>query len=338
MRKVHQTDMVAHLWAHQTQDYARNPHGNFYFQGTTIYSYGTHFPIARHVDENTILFTTRGYSPTTSKHICCVRSAMPGGKRVFYVHNPAADWIGAHRDNHDKLLATIKDCERAFAGSRLKKAAYLKDWEHAILAANVYAKHFKLNRKPAKLKVTAAMKAAIKISNEKLAVHEAKVEAAREKKAEEYRQWAARNAEEAKRREEEKARELAEWEATKTEKWAAWLRGEVATTVLQDRHSHPVLLRAIPEGTEQRGAFLEQDILETSHGAIVPLEDARRAFVIVRMCRCKNKEWHRNGEQVPVGDFQLDSISATGNVVAGCHKIHWEEIERFAKAQGWYVE
>jgi hypothetical protein len=41
---------VAHVWAHQLQSHARNKRGNFYFQGDTIYSYGSHFPIAKHVE------------------------------------------------------------------------------------------------------------------------------------------------------------------------------------------------------------------------------------------------------------------------------------------------
>jgi hypothetical protein len=44
IRHVHPTDMVAHLWAHQSQDSARNG-GNFYFEGDTLYSYGAHFPL-----------------------------------------------------------------------------------------------------------------------------------------------------------------------------------------------------------------------------------------------------------------------------------------------------
>ena len=49
-RTVHPADMVAHLWAHKSQDFARNPGHNFYFHGDTIYSYGSHFPVARHVE------------------------------------------------------------------------------------------------------------------------------------------------------------------------------------------------------------------------------------------------------------------------------------------------
>ena len=33
---------IPHLWAHQTQDEARNGTGSFYFRGASIYSYGSH--------------------------------------------------------------------------------------------------------------------------------------------------------------------------------------------------------------------------------------------------------------------------------------------------------
>lgn len=38
---------VAHLWANQLQESARNS-GNYYFNGDAIYSYGSHFMIAKH--------------------------------------------------------------------------------------------------------------------------------------------------------------------------------------------------------------------------------------------------------------------------------------------------
>ena len=48
-KHVFDTGEIPHLWAHRTQDEARNCQGNLYFTGDTIYSYGSHFPIARHV-------------------------------------------------------------------------------------------------------------------------------------------------------------------------------------------------------------------------------------------------------------------------------------------------
>lgn len=73
---------VAHLWAHQSQQNARNSGGNFYFDGETIYSYGGHFPIAR-VYNGKVLFTLRTYSNTTAKHIRMVSHACSHMEKVY---------------------------------------------------------------------------------------------------------------------------------------------------------------------------------------------------------------------------------------------------------------
>lgn len=73
------TSEVAHAWANQLQNEGRYRGGNFYFDGDTIYSYGRHFPIAKHVvntkGEKAVLFTERTYSNTTNKQIHIVRNA-----------------------------------------------------------------------------------------------------------------------------------------------------------------------------------------------------------------------------------------------------------------------
>ena len=90
-KHVFATGEIPHLWAHRTQDEARNPQGNLYFSGDTIYSYGSHFPVARHVvseeGERAVLFTTATYSVTTSSYCSAVRSAIPSGIPVFHVPN-----------------------------------------------------------------------------------------------------------------------------------------------------------------------------------------------------------------------------------------------------------
>lgn len=76
----------------------------------------------------------------------------------------------------------------------------------------------------------------------------------------------------------------------------------------------------------------EGDELVTSRGARVPLLQAKLAF---RFATTKRETgWQRNGEQFAVGSYQLDAINAEG-IVAGCTRIGWTEIERFAKSEGW---
>src|SRR5690349_10787280 len=104
IRRVVSSGEVPHLWFHKTQNSARTGgRGNLYFENDTIYSYGSHFPIARHVSngkENAVLFTTRTYSVTTSGHCSAVRSAIPSSALVFHV--PELSYIGQDYKNSER--------------------------------------------------------------------------------------------------------------------------------------------------------------------------------------------------------------------------------------------
>lgn len=94
---------IAHLWANQQQNEARTTGNNFYFNEEVIYSYGSHFPIAR-ITENKAkdkkqfdspqicFFTNRSYSVTTSKHISVVSSASSHKDRLYMEYIPVKDY------------------------------------------------------------------------------------------------------------------------------------------------------------------------------------------------------------------------------------------------------
>jgi hypothetical protein len=71
MRTKFNNSELCHIWANQLQSHGTG--SSMYFEGSTIYSYGAHFPIAKHVrneqGQTAILFTERSYSNTTAKHI-----------------------------------------------------------------------------------------------------------------------------------------------------------------------------------------------------------------------------------------------------------------------------
>jgi hypothetical protein len=141
MKKVF-TDIstIAHLWANQLQEEARNS-GNFYFDGKTIYSYGGHFPIAKHIEkdgERAVLFTTRGYSNTTARHIAVVRHAA-SHLNVIKCYNPNT----THEENFNRWKI---DAE--LVAAKLPKAKkpekYLNELEYINSQANKYAQFFGL--------------------------------------------------------------------------------------------------------------------------------------------------------------------------------------------------
>ncbi len=59
---------VAHFWANRIQSEVHS--GNVFFEGDSIYSYGTHFELARRVKPHVVLFNPESYSSSTSKHHC----------------------------------------------------------------------------------------------------------------------------------------------------------------------------------------------------------------------------------------------------------------------------
>ena len=115
IRYVYPADMVAHLWAHKAEKSARNG-GNFFFEGDTIFSYGAHFPIARHVKTRrgrAVLFTTRDYSVTTSGHKWTVLGACKH-LTVFHVQHPTDTdrkaQFAEYRDATWPWPASIPEC------------------------------------------------------------------------------------------------------------------------------------------------------------------------------------------------------------------------------------
>ncbi len=74
-RHVYPTSEVPHLWANQTQQDARNPQGNLFFEGATIYSYRRSWPLATiyrkgkgKARRTLVLTNSDTYSVTTSGH------------------------------------------------------------------------------------------------------------------------------------------------------------------------------------------------------------------------------------------------------------------------------
>lgn len=93
------------------------------------------------------------------------------------------------------------------------------------------------------------------------------------------------------------------------------------------------LLRAVAVKRDDSGAVIGGR-LGTSWGAEVPLVEAVKAFRFLKLCRDKGQAWRANGHVLEVGHFRVDSVSAEGNFVAGCHRINWGEVAALAARLG----
>lgn len=104
MKTVFSLSEVAHIWANEIQENARNADSTLFIGGKGIYSYGYHFCIAKHLEPGVILFTKRTYSNTTAKHINKAMQASSHKIKV-YCNNPDAT-------NEDNFKSWLVDAEQ----------------------------------------------------------------------------------------------------------------------------------------------------------------------------------------------------------------------------------
>jgi hypothetical protein len=310
MRKVFPSAMVAHIWAQQSQPEARNAQGNFYFHDATIFSYGSHFPIARFITRKgkgrAVLFTTRSYSVTTSRHLSRTRRAIPGGVPVFYVANLDAPSVSAHAENRADYVARLTAATDAAARSRNYFDQCAETARELAEAANAYAAFFGLRWR---LKAPEFSPEFIAAARKRAADAAAKRRIADAARSAAYAAHSAAY-----------AAQLAEYDRvaalTAAERIAEWRAGTA--------HNLPWDSRTLNDGALLR---VYGDEVQTSLGARFPVADALRAGRLIAKVRSIGAGWQADPAlPVNVGAFTLDSIAANGDIVAGCHNIKWDEI------------
>ena len=138
MKKVNSPQETAHLFALQQQQEAYTPTRNLYYNGKSIYSYGSHFCIAKFIDSKTLLFTERTYSNTTAKHISVVSYATSHIDKI-YCFNPNAN----HAENFTYWLNVAEQL-----ADKLKRAnkpeIYINQLQHIENKATKYANYFSI--------------------------------------------------------------------------------------------------------------------------------------------------------------------------------------------------
>jgi hypothetical protein len=138
MKKVNTPQATAHLFATQSQIEAYTPNRNLYFYDKSIFSYGSHFCIAKFTDSKTLLFTERTYSNTTAKHISVVSHATSHITKI-YCSNPNA----SHVENFNYWLSNAEQL-----ADKLKRAnkpeIYISQLQQIENKATIYANYFSI--------------------------------------------------------------------------------------------------------------------------------------------------------------------------------------------------
>lgn len=328
--------MCAHVWAQQNKESGKSGNGNMSFEGTILYSYRT--PIGRFVDtvdgRRAVLVTSETFSVTTSgKHMPALWRAIDYGRGAFapcfkVPHLCGGSGLGyTHFEltakEHAANLAHLVERYGAAIASDKRKRDLWGNWQQRhrdnAQAAADYAEAFGLP--------VPALSPSDDIA-EVEQVHAARAAKFNAPGAAERREAEAVKRAERKERKAQEARAKALADAAEAvADWRAGRRRSLPYGVSSDENGG-ALLRV------QMAADIETGQLQTSMGATVPLPDAIRVFRFVKLCKERGEAWHRNGRTLPVGAFQVDHVAPNGTFRAGCHLIHWPEIEAAARAAG----
>lgn len=295
MKTVVTSNMVAHLWAAQTQPHARNSSNTFWFRDSVIYSYGSHFPIARHVNGH-VLMTTRDYSVTTSRHKSTVVNAayhLP----MIYCANPTAESEIDHRKNLAAMRTACLACLEKASRARLYSQMHLDNAKDYVKTHAAYRALFGLDL------------------DEVLIISEEWKKEANGRVAAQQKINEARKAETKKHEKQQQAqlkKDLEEW--------------KVDTSIWRTFYNLPVALRVNTDGS----------LVETSHGAQVPVDHAKRAYAVAILIKTGvQPPYQHNGHSLHCGSFIIDSIDAEGTLKAGCHTITFSAMKELADKLGW---
>ena len=298
MRTVVKPSEVPHLWAHAAQPGARNQQGNVSFHGSALYSYAA--IIGQRIEprkgEVCFFLSSRSFSPTTSRHQTEATYACQGMGETFTVPDLSVNYYNkptGHRANLKYFKVKIERWALKAKRARLHGAWNLAQAQTAVDQGNRYAQVFRLATR-------------FSLPND---THCGEIiRKGREAKARERIQTKARQAVLLV----EQKEAIAEWRNGQR----AWIPGN---------YQLPVFLRVMRRDT---GGYVE-----TSKGARVPLEDAKRLALQASNVQRQGSTYHPV-ERVTVGPYKLDRINADGTVVVGCHTIPWTETERVARVLG----
>lgn len=143
MKRVLTASEVAHTWAHQLQSDARTAQNNFYFNGDTIYSYGSHFPIAKILPDGKVLMTLRTYSNTTTKQVGLVRSAVSHMEKLYCydINSNYTQGNYEHQRNIARWVANIEGNVTKLQTAR-KPEKYIDAIKAEIAQLNAYTSYF----------------------------------------------------------------------------------------------------------------------------------------------------------------------------------------------------
>jgi len=310
IREVYPIGEIAHLWAHQTQQSARCPRGNFSFAGPDLRSYNT--VIAKrimHKGNVVFLHLDRRWSVTTSKHQSLARQASYG-KHIYYTAgiDIYVDTRGVHRRNVKHFIQQAGSAALKSSRARVNAEWLARESAAYLIQAAKYTALFGVRIRIPTIDIPALI-AAAKLEGQKATAAQYKAYA----KAQEVRQQ---------RR--DKARAIMPEVITYWRRNGRWLDGEVNV------HIH---LSDVQEFAETNLMRLDGADVVTDLGARVPANIVRRMCPIVLTAMDMLTDCSATAQIIAatligrhVGHYTIDTITAD-QLTIGCHHFSKTEIQ-----------
>jgi hypothetical protein len=139
MKNVFSTSSeIMHLFANKHQQSATNQSRNAYFNSDGLFSYGSHYQLAKHLQGGAIIINDSGYSVTTSKHIGEIQGASRHKKQFF-----------SSSVLLDEVLPTIESLLKKLPKARQRKLEYIasiKGLFNSFQNFQMYCKENKINK------------------------------------------------------------------------------------------------------------------------------------------------------------------------------------------------
>lgn len=287
---------VGHAWYYGDNISTKHQPNNLYYEGDTIYSYGSHFDLAtKHTvnGETIVLFNSGYYSSTTSQHQSKVRNSIPRNTKIFAYGGldtvcNRGDREGrkkSHKANYGLMEKEMERLLNKASRARSNKAHYLNDAQATMNDMNLYTKLFKLGKRQVTMNfenldsLMADMKAAkIKEEKQKAAAKRKKIAQQKEELAEKIKQWKS---------------------GTRISLYTADF----------------VLLR------------VNGDYIQSSQGARFKVSECKALWAMIKKTISGGVTLR---PMVELSGFTLMLISAKGDIKIGCHSVKFEEIRDIA--------
>ena len=287
---------IMHLFANKNQPSATNQSRNAYFNSDGLFSYGSHYQLAKHLEGGAILINDGGYSVTTSKHIGEISHASRHKKQFF-----------SSCVLLDEVLPTIEGLLKKLPKARQKKLEYIASIKALFNSFQKFQQYAKEN----KIEV-------IKWSNGN------RLKAQIDKRSKEYKRLLhiAKNMQnldilesevlEAKQRKDKK-------EATKQRQMIKAYREGKSNFVRLDYD----LLSLRYEKNEQGKQYARKDLscfVHTSQNVKLELEEAIKIIASLEALQYNQEAINKHLKGAKIGYYTLRKAQNNALVI-GCHKI-----------------